>query len=100
MVVFYRVSWSTWALGKPLVKTPYYSMVNLLANREIVPELIQSDCTGDRLAAAALRLLTQPTEQSRMRADLGELRASLAGDATAAARAAEEICRRIGLLAS
>lgn len=100
MVVFYRVSWPTWVLGKPLVRTPYYSMVNLLANREIVPELIQSDCTGDRLAAAALRLLTQPTEQSRVRADLGELRASLAGDAPAATKAAEEICRRIASLNS
>ena len=100
MVVFYRVSWSTWALGKPLVKTPYYSMVNLLANREIVPELIQSDCTGDRLAAAALRLLSRPDEQSRMKADLSELRKSLAGEAPAATKAAEAICRRIGLLAS
>jgi lipid-A-disaccharide synthase len=100
MVVFYRVSWSTWALGKPLVRTPYYSMVNLLANREIVPELIQSDCTGDRLAAAALRLLQEPNEQSRMKADLGELCASLAGDAPAATKAAEEICRRIESLAS
>jgi lipid-A-disaccharide synthase len=100
MAVFYRVSWPTWALGKSLVKTPYYSMVNLLANREIVPELIQSDCTGERLAAAALRLLTQPEEQARMKADLSELRASLAGDAPAANKAAEEICRRIELLAS
>ena len=100
MVVFYRVSWPTWVLGKPLVRTPYYSMVNLLANREIVPELIQSDCTGDRLAAAALRLLNQPTEQSRMKADLSELRASLAGDAPAATKAAEEICKRIASLNS
>jgi lipid-A-disaccharide synthase len=100
MVVFYRVSWSTWLLGKPLVKTPYYSMVNLLANREIVPELIQSDCTGDRLAAAALRLLTQPNEQSRMKADLSELRQSLASAVPAATKAAEEICRRIESLAS
>ena len=100
MVVFYRVSWSTWLLGKPLVKTPYYSMVNLLANRKIVPELIQSDCTGDRLAAAALRLLTQPTEQSRMKADLSEVRQNLAGAAPAATKAAEEICRRIESLAS
>jgi lipid-A-disaccharide synthase len=99
MVVFYRVSWPTWVLGKPLVRTPYYSMVNLLANREIVPELIQSDCTGDRLAAAALRLLTQPIERSRMRAALGELRANLASDAPAATKAAEEICRRIASLA-
>ncbi len=95
MVVFYRVTWSTWVLGKPLVKLPYYSMVNLLAKREIVPELIQSDCTGERLAAAALRLLDEPDEKRRMKIDLSELRRSLAGEVPAARKAAEAICERI-----
>lgn len=99
MVVFYRVTWSTWVLGKPLVKLPYYSMVNLLANREVVPELIQTDCTGDRLASAALRLLNEPDERNRMKSDLSELRKSLAGDVPAATKAAEAICKRIDSMA-
>ena len=99
MVVFYRVTWSTWVLGKPLVKLPYYSMVNLLANREVVPELIQTDCAGDRLASAVLRLLNEPDEKSRMKSDLSELRESLAGDVPAATKAAEAICKRIESIA-
>jgi lipid-A-disaccharide synthase len=99
MVVFYRVTWSTWVLGKPLVKLPYYSMVNLLAKREIVPELIQTDCTGARLATAALRLLHKPEEVRRMKNDLSELRESLAGDVPAARKAAEAICERIDSMA-
>ena len=100
MVVFYRVTWSTWVLGKPLVRLPYYSMVNLLAKREIVPELIQSDCTGERLAAAALRLLDDPDEKRRMKTDLSELRKSLAGEVPAARKAAEAICKRIESMAN
>src|ERR1019366_10794293 len=41
MVTFYKVSALTYAIGKPLVKVPFYSMVNLIAGRGIVPELIQ-----------------------------------------------------------
>jgi lipid-A-disaccharide synthase len=97
MVVFYEVSTATWLLGKPLVRTPFYSMVNLLAGRRIVPELIQSDCRGELLAKEAGRLLDDPDANRRMREDLGEIRRMLEGDRPAAARAAEAICERFDL---
>ena len=45
MVVVYRVSPLTAALAKPLVRTPYFAMVNLIAEKKVVPELVQNDFT-------------------------------------------------------
>jgi lipid-A-disaccharide synthase len=97
MVVFYEVSKATWLLGKPLVRTPYYSMVNLLAGRRIVPELIQSECRGGRLAEEVGRLLDDPATARKMREDLGSIRMALEGSRPAAVRAAEAICERLEL---
>ena len=73
MVTFYKVTAASWLLGRMLVRVPYYSMVNLIAGRAIVPELMQSACTGERLAAEAQRLLRDPEARQRMRADLAEV---------------------------
>ncbi len=51
MVTFYKVNPLSWLLGRLLVRVPFYSMVNLVAGRAIVPELMQSAATGERLAA-------------------------------------------------
>ncbi len=60
MVTFYKVAPLSWALGKFLVNIPYYSMVNLIAGRALVPELIQDQMTAESLAREANRLLTDP----------------------------------------
>lgn len=52
MVVGYRMKPFTFWLAQRLVKTPWVSLPNLLAGRELVPELLQTDCTPDKLAAA------------------------------------------------
>lgn len=54
MVVGYRMKPFTFWLAKRLVKTPWVSLPNLLAGRELVKELLQEDCTPDKLAAALL----------------------------------------------
>ncbi len=72
MVTFYRVSGVSWLAGKLLVDVPFYSMVNLVAGRRIVPELMQAEMTGERIAAEALRLLSDSTARERMRADLAD----------------------------
>lgn len=91
MVVFYRVSAATWIVGKPLVNVAHYSMVNLLAGRAIVPELIQGDFTGERLAAEAKRLLENEADRTRMREELKVVERSLRAKRPAAERAAEVI---------
>ena len=97
MVVFYEVSKATWLLGRPFVRVPFYSMVNLLAGRRIVPELIQSECRGERLAEEVEKLLGDPDANRKMRSELGEIRKTLEGDRPAAVRAAEAICERFDL---
>ena len=97
MVVFYRVTAASWMVGRMLVDVPFYSMVNLLAQRRIVPELIQSDCTGERLAGEAGRLLENEQARQQMKQDLGAVKRSLQGDMPAAQRAAEVICNKLDL---
>jgi lipid-A-disaccharide synthase len=90
MVVVYRVTPLTALLAKPLVRTEYFSMVNLIAGRAVVPELIQKDFTAGKVSAEVLRLLREPDGVSAMRAELAEVRRKL-GPAGAAERAADAI---------
>jgi lipid-A-disaccharide synthase len=77
MVTFYRVSSLSWWMGKRLVRVPFFSMVNLIAGRRIVPELIQNDMTAERLAGEALHLLDNPAAAQEMRAGLTDVRCEL-----------------------
>jgi lipid-A-disaccharide synthase len=56
-VVLYRTNPLTAALARRLIRVPHVSLLNLIAGREVVPELLQEGCTGAGLAAAAARLL-------------------------------------------
>ncbi len=87
MVTFYRVNPVSWALGKLLVNIPFYSMVNLVAGRAVVPELMQGAMTGERLASEALQLLGDESRRLRMREDLAEVSRRLTGDGDAMAKA-------------
>jgi lipid-A-disaccharide synthase len=93
MVTFYRVSDLSWAIGKLLVKSPFYTMVNLIAGRRIVPELMQSDMTGERIAAEARRLLSDSGERAKMKAELQSVAARLAQEADPMETAADEVAR-------
>jgi len=90
MVIVYRLSGLTYAVGRHVVKVPHYGMANLIAGRAVVPELIQHDCTPHRVAEEAVSLLTDRTRADRMRADLADVRAKLGG-AGASARAAHAV---------
>jgi len=88
MVVVYRVSPLSWLVGKLLVRVPYYSMVNLLAARPLVTELMQSKFTAENVAAQVQYLLDNPQARVNMAKELGALRARL-GPGGAISRAAE-----------
>lgn len=77
MVIFYEVSQLSWWMGRHFVNVPFFSMVNLVAGRKIAPELIQHDCTPERLATESLRLLKDSSARDAMRRDLGELSSQL-----------------------
>jgi lipid-A-disaccharide synthase len=90
MVVVYRLSALTYRLGKPFVRVETYAMANLVAGRRVVPELIQEAFTPDRVAAEALRVLTDPAHAAVVRRDLREVRGKL-GTPGASRRAAEAV---------
>jgi lipid-A-disaccharide synthase len=73
MVTYYRVTDLSWKLGRYLVDVPFYSMVNLLAERKVVPELMQDAMTGEALAAETIRLLDNVEERAKMKEDLAEV---------------------------
>ena len=92
MVIVYRVSPVTYAIGKRFVRVENYGMVNLVAGRPIVRELIQEACTAGAVADEARSLLTDSTRAAAMRADLAEVVRKLGGPG-ASDRAAAAVLR-------
>lgn len=93
MVVSYRVSPLTYFLGRRLIKVQYASLVNLVAGREVVPELLQHEAEPKKIARATVCLVANQAERTRMLAGLAEVRERLggAGASIRAARLALEI---------
>jgi len=93
MVVVYRVAPSTAFFARFMVDVPFYSMVNLLAGKPVVAELIQKDFTPERVAAEVERLLGETSAREEMRAGFEAVRARLGrgGAAQRAARAVMEM---------
>jgi lipid-A-disaccharide synthase len=79
MITFYRVNRLSWLMGRHMVKVPFYSMVNLVAGRRIVPEFIQNEMTAERLASESLALLADQPACERMRQELRMVAESLSG---------------------
>ena len=94
MVVVYRTSAASFAIARALVRLPYVSLVNILAQERLVPELIQGDLTAARLESEAARLLESASERERTRAGLARVAASL-GPPGASARAAAALLESV-----
>ncbi|MDR4462000.1 MAG: lipid-A-disaccharide synthase [Nitrospirales bacterium] len=90
MVVVYRTSPFTYQIAKCLVKIPYISLVNILAGKEVVPELIQDRMTPDCIAHEALDILQNVRRQNDMTQAFQGIRTALGG-AGASKRAAAYI---------
>jgi lipid-A-disaccharide synthase len=76
-VVIYRVSFLTFAIAKRMVKVPYVAMVNLIAGRQVVPELIQRDFTAANIVQHIRRLLPDGKARQSMMKELGTVRDAL-----------------------
>ena len=98
MLVGYRVNPLTAFIAHRLVTVRYASLLNLLAGREIVPEMIQQACTPDRLAAVLTHLLTDPAaadaQRAACRVELDKLRPPHGLPSEAAADAVLELLDR------
>jgi lipid-A-disaccharide synthase len=88
MVTFYKVAPLSWIAGKFLVNVPFYSMVNLIAGRAVVPELMQGRMSGESLAREAHRLLSDSAARREMKAGLAAVKEKLAQSGLSAPRRA------------
>jgi lipid-A-disaccharide synthase len=89
VVVMYRLGRLTYPIARWLVRLPYFSLVNIVAGREVVPELLQDEVTGENIAREVMRMLA-PERYRQAVADMNEVRRKLGGRG-ASRRAAEAI---------
>ena len=98
-VMVYRVSALTYALGKPRVKVPYFAMVNLIAEEEVVPELVQHKFTVENIVAEMNKIIPDGEPRARMIERLAAVKARLkhgsGGGAHPSETAAEIILKEI-----
>lgn len=90
MVLVYKTTWPTYWLARRLIRVKWIGLVNLVAGRSIVPELIQNEATAEQLWREVRRLLTDGQAREEMKDGLREVRQSL-GEPGASRRAADVV---------
>lgn len=99
-VMVYRVSPLTYALGKPRVKVPHFAMVNLIAEKEGVPELVQHEFTAENVVSELRKIIPDGEPRTRMIERLAAVKNRLkqgSGDGKHPSEmAAEVVLRMIG----
>ena len=90
MLVAYKMFYPTYLVARSVIKVPYISLVNLLANKPLVKELIQNNANPQACTQEVQTLFSQPQKLEAMHQELLKLRASL-GDPGVAKRAAADI---------
>ena len=88
MVIAYRISPLTAAVGRRVIRVKHIGLVNLIAGKTLVPELVQDDANAARLAAEVKAILADRQRSDVMRSELAAIRRKL-GEPGAARRAAE-----------
>jgi lipid-A-disaccharide synthase len=94
MVIVYRLSPLTYAIGRPFVKIDTFGMVNLVAGKRIVPELIQDGFTPETAADEVVKLLQDSASRDAMVREIREVKRKLGGPG-ASRRAAEAVVRLV-----
>lgn len=82
-VVIYRTSWFTYQIGKKLIKVPFVSLVNLIANKEVVKELLQYEMTVENVKAELQKLLESASYKQQMLNNYQQLKKLLGFENTA-----------------
>jgi lipid-A-disaccharide synthase len=90
LIAFYRLSSLTYSVGRPFVRIPHYSIVNILAGGPVVPELIQKEFTAGGLAREAERLLGSAEAREEMRTRFAAIKEGL-GTGSASLAVAREL---------
>jgi lipid-A-disaccharide synthase len=89
-IAIYKTSWSTFQIGKRIVKVKYLAMPNLLADEEVFHEFIQDDATAENISHTAIDLLNRPERRAQIKQKLSRIVQSL-GKPGASERAAKAI---------
>jgi len=76
-VMVYRVSSLTYAFGRRRIKVPYFAMANLIADTEVVPELVQDDFTPENVVARLQEILPDGPTRDKMLEGLARVKSSL-----------------------
>jgi len=95
LMVLYRLAGWTYLAARLLVRLPHVSLVNLVLEKRVAPELLQGKARPGRVAEQAAALLQDRRRIDEMRRDLGRLRDRL-GEGGASLRAAREVAARLG----
>jgi lipid-A-disaccharide synthase len=90
MVLLYKTTPLTYRLARWLINVKWIGLVNLVAGRSVVPELIQDEATDERLCQEVLHLLRDPSAYNDMKEGLRQVRQSL-GEPGASSRAAKAV---------
>lgn len=90
MVLLYKTTRLTYRLARWLIRVKWIGLVNLVAGRSIVPEIVQDEATAERLSQEVRRLLSDAKAYNDMRQGLNEVRLSL-GEPGASRRAAQVV---------
>jgi lipid-A-disaccharide synthase len=94
-VVVYRISSLSYAVAKRVVDVPHVAMVNLIAGKRIVPELIQGDFTAEEVVSHLRPLLGQNQARAQMQTNLRQVGKMLRGEESAIGRVAEVTCEML-----
>ena len=73
VIVMYKVNPLSYALGKKLIQVKWVSLVNLIAEKELVPELLQNEASPERIASNTLEILNDPVRQSQIRSGFDQV---------------------------
>jgi lipid-A-disaccharide synthase len=91
-VAMYKTSWSTYQIGRRIVKVKFLAMPNILADEAVFPEFVQDDANPENMSRAALSLLLEVPKRQQIQARLGVLIGSLEGQG-GSRQAAEAVAR-------
>ncbi len=91
--IVYKLNALTYQMARRIVKVPFFGLANVVARREVAPELLQDEVNPERLGRELSRLL-QPEVARNLRAGLGEVRGHL-GEPGAAGRVAEDLLAKL-----
>jgi lipid-A-disaccharide synthase len=96
MIILYRVSSLSYLIARALVKVKQIGLPNLVAGREVAPELIQAEANPARIVLEALKILKDPLHRRKMTEAMAEVTKNL-GEPGAANRAARIVCSLLDL---